>query len=211
MGAVDIVVACLERGDEEAWQAFIRRFQPLIAASVATVLRRSGMHTVAAVDDLVQDTYLRLCRDNFRVLRDFEARHEEAIFGYLKVIAMSVALDYTRSRSTQKRGGEVADDDLLDRTGTSATSIEDAAALGEIERFLEETESERDRTIFWLYYRQGYTARDIAALPGLGLTQKGVESCVYRLTQALRKRTASHDKLRRPKGKQDPTALGKME
>jgi RNA polymerase sigma-70 factor (ECF subfamily) len=45
---------------------------------------------------------------------------------------------------------------------------------------------ERDRVMFWLYYRQGYTAEEIARLPAIGLTAKGVESALRRVTVWLR-------------------------
>jgi RNA polymerase sigma-70 factor (ECF subfamily) len=44
----------------------------------------------------------------------------------------------------------------------------------------------RDRDLFWLYYLQGLTAEEIAALPSLGLTPKGVESALRRVTIWLR-------------------------
>src|SRR5882724_5353716 len=109
MSAAEILNACLETGSESAWIAFVQRFQPLIAGSISRVLRRYGTSSPALIDDLVQETYLRLCRDNCRSLREFKARHEEAIFGYLKVIAISVALDHVRSRAATKRRSEVAD------------------------------------------------------------------------------------------------------
>lgn len=56
---------------------------------------------------LVQETFLRLCRDEARLLRRFEARHESAIFGYIKVIATSVAFDHFRARTAEKRAAEV--------------------------------------------------------------------------------------------------------
>lgn len=40
--------------------------------------------------------------------------------------------------------------------------------------------------IFLLYYRQGLTASEIAALPSLDLTTKGVESVIARLTYMIR-------------------------
>lgn len=46
--------------------------------------------------------------------------------------------------------------------------------------------SERDRAIFWLYYLQGLTAEEIAGLPVAGLSAKGVESALRRVTQWLR-------------------------
>jgi RNA polymerase sigma-70 factor, ECF subfamily len=184
--AAEIVKACLESNSEALWTAFVQRFQPLIASSVARVVRRYGQSNPALVDDLTQETYLRLCKDNCHVLRDFQAQHDEAIFGYIKVIATSVALDHFRARATHKRRGEVEDDGTNLGASTPSSTIEQTILLEELDQHLASTETERDRAIFWLYYRQGYTARDIAAIPQLGLTQKGVESCIYRLTQALR-------------------------
>jgi len=186
LASAAILDACLDTGSEAAWTAFVRRFQPLIAASVSRVARRYGGASPALVDDLVQETYLKLCKDNCRCLRDFKATHDEAIFGYLKVIATSVALDYFRARTALKRRDEVEESGAALEAVTSSASIEQSALLDQLDQRLAATETERDRTIFWLYYRQGYTAKDIAAMPNLGLTQKGVESCLYRLTQSLR-------------------------
>jgi DNA-directed RNA polymerase specialized sigma24 family protein len=45
---------------------------------------------------------------------------------------------------------------------------------------------ERDRSLFWLYYLQGLTAEEIARQPSAGLTAKGVESALRRVTTWLR-------------------------
>jgi DNA-directed RNA polymerase specialized sigma24 family protein len=49
---------------------------------------------------------------------------------------------------------------------------------------------ERDRSLFWLYYLQGLTAEEIARLPVAGLTAKGVESVLRRVTRWLREEIA---------------------
>ena len=206
MAAAEILNACLETGSEAAWTAFVQRFQPVIASSVARVVRRYGPPSPALIDDLIQETYLRLCKDNCRSLRDFQARHDEAIFGYLKVIATSVALDHFRARTTQKRSGEVEDDGSHIEKAASSSTVEQSTLLNQLDERLAATETQRDRTIFWLYYRQGYTAKDIASMPNLGLTQKGVESCIYRLTQLLRNAVAGATSL--SKGKSPHNTLG---
>lgn len=210
--AGELVKACLETGSQAAWIAFVQRFQPLIVSSVSNVVRRYGSSNPSLVDDLVQETFLRLCRDNCRCLRDFHARHEEAIFGYIKVVATSVALDNLRARKTQKRWGESDAETANLEPSVPSDSIEDSVLLSQIEGRLATTESERDRTIFWLYYREGYTAKDIASIPGIDLTPKGVESCIYRLTQLLRS-VLSGTKLKpsRPKGNAPPNTLGVVE
>jgi hypothetical protein len=40
--------------------------------------------------------------------------------------------------------------------------------------------------IFWFFYEQGYTAKEIAMLPNIGLTVKGVEAVLLRLGRYLR-------------------------
>ena len=49
---------------------------------------------------------------------------------------------------------------------------------------------QRNREIFWLHYRAGLSARAIADLPEIGLTAKGVESVIMRVTKELRERLA---------------------
>jgi RNA polymerase sigma-70 factor (ECF subfamily) len=46
--------------------------------------------------------------------------------------------------------------------------------------------SVRDRNLFWLYYRQGLTAEAISRIPAIGLSAKGAESAIGRLTRLLR-------------------------
>jgi len=48
----------------------------------------------------------------------------------------------------------------------------------------------RNRMIFFLYYRQGLTASEIAALPSLHLTTKGVESIISRMAHMIRSHVA---------------------
>ena len=40
--------------------------------------------------------------------------------------------------------------------------------------------------IFWLYFRQGMSTKEIASLPTIGLGAKGVGSVIERLKQAIR-------------------------
>lgn len=207
----DVLTACLEQGSEHAWTSFVQMFQPLIASSIARVLSRYSSANAVLIDDLTQDTFLRLCRENARLLREFDSRHENAIFGYIKVIATSVALDHFRARSAQKRGVEISAEEVRREPQARSGSVEQEVLLGQIEARLAASESERDRTIFWLYYRQGYTTREIADLPGLSLTQKGVESCIHRITCLLRQESGSRwGEVHRAEGNQSRNALGEM-
>jgi RNA polymerase sigma-70 factor, ECF subfamily len=207
----EILANCLDQGSESAWELFVQMFQPIIGSSIARVASRFSSPNPALIDDLTQETFLRLCRDNARVLRGFQARHDNAIFGYIKVIATSIALDHFRARSAQKRASEVPAHETQFEPQVRAISMEQETLLREIDRRLAATESERDRTIFWLYYRQGYSAREIAELPHLSLTQKGVESCIHRLTSLLRAETGfGSTPAKGLEGKRTRNTLGEM-
>ena len=105
--AEKLVQACLESGNTEAWEEFIHRFRKLIGYVILRIARSYGESSGALVDDLIQDTYLKICSDNCRLLRDFEPQHPDAFVGMLKVTAVNVTHDYFRARRAAKRGSGI--------------------------------------------------------------------------------------------------------
>lgn len=193
LGSQELIAECVATMHAAAWQEFIRRFQPLIAGVVARTATRWGSVTPALVDDLVQETYVKLCTEEFRRLREFESRHEDAIYGYLKAVAYTVTLDHFKVHYAVKRGARLhsSNFDSSLRVEGQKSSVENDVLLQELEELAGQVaEEERDRLIFALYYRQGFTTRRIAAIPTIGLSQKGVESCLHRLTERLKKRVS---------------------
>jgi RNA polymerase sigma-70 factor (ECF subfamily) len=198
MTAEELVKACTERGDPELWEEFVRRFHRLIAGTVAGVARQRGQYSPELVDDLVQETFLRVSARDGELLRTFKAHHADAIFGYLKVVAANVARDHFKAARSAKRGSGQEESALDPLTPVSDRRLQEGSPehlekqvlIGQIDQALkrhsDEAHRERDRSIFWLYYRQGMTAQAIAALPTLGLTTKGVESLLLRLTRLVR-------------------------
>ncbi|MGH9560640.1 MAG: RNA polymerase sigma factor [Terracidiphilus sp.] len=192
LNTVDLVAQCLSTNHAEVWQEFVRRFQPLIAGVVARAAARWVAVTDCTVDDLVQETYIKLCAENCRRLREFESRYDEAFYGYVKSIAYSVTLDHFKKHYASKRGARLrssVDAEVSLRLVGKASSADSDLLLREIEEMSGQgMEGKRDRLIFNLYYRQGYGTAEIARIHTLGLSQKGVESCLHRLVERLRKR-----------------------
>jgi len=190
LSSQELLKECVTQAGAEAWEEFVRRFQPLIAGVVARTAMRWTDVSAGLVDDLVQETYLKLCTDEFRRLREFENRFEDAIYGFLKAVAYNVTMDYFKVRHATKRGSQLlskADFDTALQTASKENSMEDQVLLQEIEDLVNRiTETDRDKLVFLLYYRQGFTAKAIAELPGIELGEKGVESCILRLTRQLR-------------------------
>jgi RNA polymerase sigma-70 factor (ECF subfamily) len=197
MSAEELIEACAEAKDSAAWDEFVSRFHRSISLSVIRTAYQWSEIPQQVVDDLVQDTYLKLCANKCRPLLEFANQHPSAILGYIKTIAVNVAHDHFKSLHSQKRGSGQTQESLaeVDPKAESQNlggqgAMERQILLKQIDGFLEACsvgpDQERDRLIFWLYYQQGMSAKAIAALPTIGLTAKGVESAILRLTRLIR-------------------------
>jgi RNA polymerase sigma-70 factor, ECF subfamily len=190
----DLVRLCAEK-DQLAWEEFVRRYQRPMALVILRVLRRRGELSTALLDDLLQETYVALCANDYRLLRQFVERHRDSLAAMLRVVAANVTHDQIRARSCLKRGGDrnqsYADLQLIDPAtpGDEAKRIEREVQLDEIDRLLRRApkpSSYRDREIFWLHFRAGMSARAISELPFIQLTAKGVETSLYRTLEFIR-------------------------
>jgi RNA polymerase sigma-70 factor (ECF subfamily) len=179
----DLLRKCATLDDAQAWERFLRRFNPLIVATVARIMRRYGFDRAGLIDDLVQDVYLKFSMSRARVLREFEPRYPGAVFGYLAVISANVVHDHFKSKA-----GKYHEQSALPENLAVPDEMDWLLLIREIEDVLRNAPvSVRDRQIFWLYYRQGMSAREIGAISSLKLTTKGVETVIGRLNELVRK------------------------
>ncbi|HUB29963.1 MAG TPA: sigma-70 family RNA polymerase sigma factor [Terracidiphilus sp.] len=194
----ELARACARSADSREWEEFLRRCAPVAALVAGRITRMwTGTASPSIVDDIVQEVFLKLCEHERRILKDFTPRGEDSFFGLLRVVAASVANDYFRRQRSEKRGGKVVtlaiDEDPttpIAAQGHSSGEMQWSVLLSELDDKLRSAQgpsAERDRTLFWLYYLQGLTAEEIAALPGSDLSAKGVESALRRVTSWLRK------------------------
>lgn len=193
----DVVCLCAELRDDEAWEEFVSRVGRPISLTVIRTAPWWEKHSRSLVEDLVQETYLKLCADRCRHLRDFAIQHPDAILGYIKITAANTTLDYFKHLDSQSAGGDqphVSTSDVDPQAGPdvhgSQERIAFAVFLKEINEHLKhcltEPDQERDRTIFWLYFRQGMSTKEIASLPTIALTAKGIGSAIERLKHCVR-------------------------
>jgi RNA polymerase sigma-70 factor (ECF subfamily) len=196
----DLAKSCAHSADAGEWGELVHRSAPLVTVVAWRVARLWSNHaSAAAVEDIVQEVYLKLCEQERRVLREFEPRGDDSFMGLLRVIAASVANDYFRRLYSVKRGGKVVttqleEDGSLAKAPTPQSShssgrMQQSVLLAQLDQLMRADPgnvAERDRTFFWLYYLQGFTAEEIANLSGEGLTAKGVESALRRTALWLR-------------------------
>jgi len=181
---------------------------------------RWGQLSGKVLEDLEQETYLKLCADRCRLLLEFAVQHPESVAGYIKVIAINLVHDHFKAAHSQKRGAGVAEKSLTefdaqspDMGFGSELAIEREILMNQINVCLQKastgSEQDRDQLIFWMYYRQGLSAKAIAGLPGVGLTDKGVEAAIFRLTRKIREQLVqARGPSKQPQQKKEPGPEG---
>jgi RNA polymerase sigma factor (sigma-70 family) len=85
-------LVALAAGDKRAWEAFVRRYAALIVAAVRSVAPTSG-----DVEDLTQEVFVRLCKDDYRLLRSYDATRA-SLSTWITIVARSTARDALRRR-----------------------------------------------------------------------------------------------------------------
>jgi RNA polymerase sigma-70 factor (ECF subfamily) len=212
----DLVFVCAGASDEDAWEEFVCRIKKPISYIIMRTASLWGKPSRSLVEDLTQVTYLKLWEGGLSLLQDFAMQRPEAILGYLKRTAANATQDHFKHGHSQSSGGDIphiSTADVDPEAGREVHGSQERIAFevfcNEIDEHLKRCvngpDQERDRMIFWLYFRQGMSTKEIASLPTIGLGAKGVGSVIERLKHAIRDQILGtrsgpgHDEVAEPK------------
>ena len=92
--APDIDLAALTAGDRRAWRLFVDRHGPTIYGVARRQMARAGLGEEDAAE-IVQNVFVRLCNEDFRLLRTYDPARA-GLGTWLRVVAASSAIDYLR-------------------------------------------------------------------------------------------------------------------
>ena len=159
----------LARGEKGAWDAFVRRYAGLIVAAVRGVARDS-----ADIEDLTQEVFVRLCRDDFRLLRSYDPARA-GLSTWLTIVARSTARDAMRRHRPVVVPIEVVPESRL-----AVDPVEPVRKLKLPEALL----SPRQREILTMLYDREMEVAEIAA--ALGIDPQTVRSAHHKAMLKLR-------------------------
>jgi RNA polymerase sigma-70 factor (ECF subfamily) len=177
---------CLRTEDQAAWSEFFKRITPTISGVVYNRIARCGRPDRGLAQDLVHDTLLKLLDKNKDALRRLEWRHEDAIYGYVKVIASRVVADHFRKRKiveeTLEENLQAAEDSRF-----SQERLLNNQQCAKVEQVLEKLDViSMEKDIFRFYFQSGFTAKEIGAMADVNLSVKRVETILSRLVRRVR-------------------------
>ena len=167
--APDPVLDALARGEEGAWKTFVRRYAGLVTAAVRGVAREA-----AEIEDLTQEVFLRLCRNDFRLLRSYDPARA-GLSTWLTIVARSTARDALRRRRPVAVPIEAVPDRLL-----AVEPVEPVRRITLPEALL----SPRQRQILGMLYDRDMEVAEIAA--ALGIDRQTVRSAHHKAMIKLR-------------------------
>jgi RNA polymerase sigma factor (sigma-70 family) len=101
----DTDLASLIAGSKPAWDGFVRRYAGLILSAVRTLMREG-----TEAEDVLQEVFVRLCKDDFRLLRTYDSTRA-GLSTWLTIVARSTARDMQR----RHRPPQSALDDVPER------------------------------------------------------------------------------------------------
>jgi RNA polymerase sigma-70 factor (ECF subfamily) len=159
----------LFRGEGDAWETFVRRNAGLIVAAVR------GIAAVPVdIEDLTQEVFLRLCKDNYRLLRSYDPSRA-GVSTWITIVARSTARDAMRRRRAESVPLEAAPEAYL-----AIEPVEPARKLKIPEALL----SPRQREILSMLYDKEMDVAEIARL--LNIDPQTVRSAHHKAMVKLR-------------------------
>ena len=159
----------LLRGEKEAWGRFVRRYAGLVVAAVRGVAREAG-----EVEDLTQEVFLRLCKDDFRLLRGYDPARA-GLSTWITIVARSTARDAMRRYRPLSVPIEAVPEGRL-----AIDPIEPVPKLKLPEALL----SPRQRQILTMLYDRDMEVSEVAA--ALGIDPQTVRSAHHKAMIKLR-------------------------
>jgi RNA polymerase sigma-70 factor (ECF subfamily) len=165
---VDLIL----KGDQQAWEVFLRRFSGLLWRIVRADVGLPESHA----QDAFQEVILKVLEDNCRVLRRW--RRQASLAGYLTAVFRNAARDFVRTKcpDLKRQGpgeGEAGDTERRDL----GQDPEGMALLEERRRAVEDCKSRlqgREQDLLHLRYMLELRYREIAARLSITVSNVGV-------------------------------------
>jgi len=171
---VNLDISAVVSGEKAAWDRFAEKYAGLILGMAQRVLRmKTGSCNPEDARDIAQEVFVRLVRNNFRLLRLYDPA-KSSLSTWLTVVTRSTTLDYLRA-SARHSHTEPLSEDLAAKPDEPFQGRMDLPA-----DFL----SKRQRQIVRLLYFDGLDVGDVADM--LKIRAQTVRSLKHKALDKLR-------------------------
>lgn len=190
MTDLEFVRKCV-KGDKPAWDEFIDRYSRLIYNYIHSVVKIKGSHSINQenINDLFQEIFLSLVKDNFKKLRTFKARNGCSLASWLRQVTVNFAIDYMRRFKATVSIDEEDDDgfNLAEMLVSGSRAVPDTLnqeeRLAHLKDCIEKLDTE-DKYFLELYLNRELPLEELRA--HLKVSRGAIDMRKSRLVQRLR-------------------------
>ncbi len=180
-------------GDQKAWQEFYNRYHLVIYATVAKIC--GAERNFGYAEDITQNVYGILIKDNCKALKSFKGEHDNSIFKWLRIIAARETVKCLKSQRSSQPLDNI--EMFLEEKNFSDCHFEDLKykeLVEEIDFHLNKLVkgsryAERDKLIFRLRFFSGLTPEEIATQFS-DLSAKRVWGILTELKKGIKRKVA---------------------
>ncbi|MDG1839052.1 MAG: sigma-70 family RNA polymerase sigma factor [Phycisphaerales bacterium] len=170
--------ACIN-GDAEAWRAFCDQTVRLVVASIRRVIPSGNTPSGDELDDLVQSVYIKLLRNDRRLLRNYDPARA-GISTWITLIARSVAIDALRRKKLDLRP--------LDEAAGAVSSPQMQASVGPL--VPTHILTSRQKLVLTMLFEDGMDIADVAIV--LDVNPQTIRSTKHKAIDRLRAYFRAH-------------------
>lgn len=161
-------LASLMGGNKAAWDRFVRRYAGLILSAVRNLVREG-----TEAEDLMQEVFVRLCKDDFRLLKTYDPSRA-GLSTWLTIVARSTARDAQRRYRPPSTAIDAVPETLLAVTDTHSEPL----------KLPKDLLSPRQKLVLNLLYERDMDVADVAK--ALGVDPQTVRSTHHKAMLKLR-------------------------
>ncbi len=103
MDEIDFIRGCVNQAPG-AWDEFVNKYSNLIYKYILSTIISYGLAPAAArqsADDIFQQVFLSLVKEDFRKLKTFEGRNNCSLASWLRIVSARAAIDFLRRLQPQ--------------------------------------------------------------------------------------------------------------
>lgn len=169
---------CL-RGEKKAWDAFVENHSPMIYASIKRTFSGSTSNIPGKTyEDIAQEVFVRLVRDDYRLLRQFDPKRS-SLSTWLALVARSVCIDHLRKRQIDTFS--LGDSDIKASAGSISTAANESANTDALPMHLL---TARQRLVLSMLFEEDMAVSQAAKI--LGVDNQTIRSTKHKALERLR-------------------------
>ncbi|MBG83360.1 MAG: hypothetical protein CMJ40_02305 [Phycisphaerae bacterium] len=172
--------ACI-RGDSAAWEAFLADTAGVVVSAVKRTIGTRQIPADLEIDDLVQAVYLKLIRNDFKLLRSYDSE-KAAMSTWLTLVTRSTTIDALRRKRMTFS--------LLEDTEAARPS--EATSAIPISDIPVQLLTGRQRLVLSLLFEDEKTVPEAAVV--LGVSEQTIRSTKHKALERLRRQFENQTK-----------------